>query len=135
MLPIKEQIRAICFLIFVIIISGCEEEFSFQVTEELLYDVEWKLWDKTIKSLDTNTGYITKSVSRDLNYRIIFYTDTVRRLTNVDLKSRAFPTVHLSLDSVSFMDIQFGIKISYIVFARKRQILRYSRVENSHLQK
>ena len=117
--------KALYFLFFVIFISGCEEEFSFQVTEDLLYDVEWKMWEKTIQSLDTNTGKITKSVSRDLNYRIIFANDTIRRSTNVDLKLRAFPTVHLSLDSISFMDIQFGVKTSYLVrefFGRKKTI-------------
>jgi len=119
------QMKVFYFFLLGVLFIGCEEEFRIDLSDNLLYDSEWKLWEKTIESLNTETGIVTTSISLDPEFRIIFAQDSILRSTNTDGKFRSFATTHLSLDSIGFEDPQSGIRKSYIVqrfFGRRKPI-------------
>lgn len=115
--------RNIALLLVFMILTGCEEQFSIRISEDLLYDCEWKMWEKTIQSENTKTGEITNIKSSDIYYRIIFNEDSIQIATKEDASFRAFSTQHISLDSIVYTDPLYNVTFSYKVlrfFGRKK---------------
>ena len=109
--------KKLWFVLIIILAFSCsDEELSFTPTVESLYLNQFKVWSKTDIIIDPGTGgIISENETRDLNLQYVLKSDVIHVSNDGGDSFLSFTDSYVGLDSISYVDSNSGIRVSYYV--------------------